>query len=268
MPKQLQTSWLGYIGGLQQKIFSKEELHIENIEQVLNIMQVTTPVFNHSIPWIYLLDYTTGKYMVVSNSLQAMLGYKTEDFLEGGINFTLENYQQKHLQLFNEEIFPDRLEMLKKIPYQEHPNYIFSYNFQFKNRKGEYINLLQRNTFFKSDKNNNPLMSFGVITNVNHFKSETPIIQVVEKINSLNTLEDAETVFKKSYFPNQEERLFTRREKEILPYLASGLSSKEIANKLYLSEFTVINHRRNMMMKTGSLNVTQLVCFALMHCII
>jgi DNA-binding CsgD family transcriptional regulator len=267
MPTQ-QTSWLGYIGGLQQKKFSEEELHIENIEQMHNIMQITTPVFNHSIPWIYLLDYTTGKYIVVSNSLQAMLGYKTEEFLEGGINFTLENYQQKHLQLFNEEIFPDRLRILKKIPYQEHPNYIFSYNFQFKNRKGENINLSQRNSIIKSDENNNPLISFGVITNVNYFKSEIPIIQVVEKINSSDTLENAETVFKKSYFPNQEEKLFTRREKEILPYLASGLSSKEITNKLYLSEFTVINHRRKMMMKTGSLNVTQLVCFALMHCII
>ncbi|MDP4284861.1 MAG: hypothetical protein Q8891_10575 [Bacteroidota bacterium] len=49
MPRQ-HTSWLGYIGGLQQRNFSKEELHIENIEQVLNIMQVTTPVFNQTIP--------------------------------------------------------------------------------------------------------------------------------------------------------------------------------------------------------------------------
>ncbi|MDP4284862.1 MAG: response regulator transcription factor [Bacteroidota bacterium] len=217
---------------------------------------------------MYLLDYTTGKYIAVSNSMQKMLGYKTKAFLEGGINFTLEKYEKKHLQLLNEEIFPDRLKILKKIPYQEHPNYIFSHNFQFKNRKGECINLLQRNTFIKSDKNNNPLMSFGVITNVNHFKSEIPIIQVVEKINSSDTLEDAETVFKKSYFPNQEGRLFTRREKEILLYLANGLSSKEIANKLNLSEFTVINHRRNMMMKAGSKNVTQLISYALRNCII
>ena len=107
--------------------------------------------------------------------MQTMLGYKTKEFLEGGIDFTLENYNQKHLKLFNEEMFPDRLEILKKIPYQEHPNYIFSYNFQFKNRKGEYINLLQRNSIIKSDENNNPLMSFGLITNINHFKSEIPL---------------------------------------------------------------------------------------------
>lgn len=267
MAKQT-TSWLNYIDTLQQRAFSKDELDIEGIEQILDIRQITAPVLNHSIPWIYLLDYTTGKYMIVSDSLQAMLGYKTEDFLNGGLNFTLENYQQKHLRIFNEEIFPERLKFLKKIPPDQHPDYIFSYNFQFKNRQGEYINLLQRNRFIKSDENNNPLMSFGVVTNINHFKSDTPIIQVIEKINSTNTFEGAETVFKKSYYPNKEDSLFTKREKELLPYLASGLCSKEIADKLRISEFTVINHRRNMMAKTGSSNITQLVCFALMHCLI
>jgi len=266
MTKQT-TSWLKYMGGLQQRSFSKDELDIEGVEQILDIRKITMPVFNHSIPWIYLLDYTSGKYMVVSDSLQAMLGFKTEDFLDGGLNFTLENYQQTHLRIFNEEIFPDRLKFLKKIPSDQHADYIFSYNFQFKNRQGEYINLLQRNRFIKSDANNNPLVSFGVITNVNHFKSETPIIQVVEKINSSNTMEDAETVFKKSYFPNKEDSLFTKREKELLPYLAGGLCSKEIADKLHISEYTVTNHRRNMMMKTGSSNITQLVCFALIHCL-
>jgi len=267
MAKEI-TSWLNYIGGLQHRAFSKEELNIEGMEQIPDIGQITASVFNHSIPWIYLLDYTSSNYMVVSDSLQAMLGYKTREFLDGGLNFTLENYQQTHLKIFNEEIFPDRLEFLKKIPADQHADYIFSYNFQFKNRKGEYTNLLQRNRFIKSDANNNPLMSFGVITNVNHFKSDTPIIQVVEKINSSNTMEDAETVFKKSYFPDKEDALFTKREKELLPYLAGGLCSKEIADKLHISEYTVTNHRRNMMMKTGSMNVTQLVCFALAHCII
>ena len=111
MAKQT-TSWLNYMGGLQQRAFSKNELDVEGIEQIMDIRQITTPVLNHSIPWIYLLDYTSGKYMVVSDSLQAMLGFKTEDFLDGGFNFTLENYQQSHLKIFNEEIV--RISLLHK----------------------------------------------------------------------------------------------------------------------------------------------------------
>jgi DNA-binding CsgD family transcriptional regulator len=261
-------SWINYMGGLQKRSFSKEQLDIVGLDQILNIRSVTAPVFNHSIPWIYLLDYTTGNYMIVSNSLTSMLGYEPEDFLNEGISFSLENYNPLHLKMFNEVIFPDRLNFIKKIPYKEHPDYIFSYNFQFKNRKGELINLLQRNCFIKSDENNNPLISFGVISNINYFKTEIPLIQTVEKMNSKDPSEGVEIISKKSYYPNNEDGLFTKREKQLLPYLANGLSSKEIAGKLFVSEYTVINHRRNMMMKTGSKNVTQLISYALRNCII
>lgn len=264
MAKQT-TSWLNYMGGLQHRRFSKEELDIDGIDQIKNLQLISPSMFNYSVPWIYLLDYTSGKYMSVSQSLQPMLGYKMEDFLEGGVNFTLENYQQKHLHLFNEEIFPDRLKFLKNIPAEQHHDYIFSYNFQFKNRKGEYVNLLQRSRFIKSDANRNPLISFGVITILHHFNSKTPLIQVIEKVNPFNTLDSAQTIFKKSYYPDKEDHLFTRREKELLPYLGEGLCSKEIAHKLCISEYTVINHRRNMMLKTGSSNITQLMYFALTH---
>lgn len=266
MAKEI-PSWINYIGGMKQRTFSKNELFIEGLDQIINIKSVTASVFNHSIPWIYLLDYTTGNYIIVSNSITAMLGYKTEDFLNEGISFTLANYNPQHLKIFNEDIFPDRLKILKNIPYKEHGDYIFSYNFQFQNSDGKFINLLQRNSFIKSDENNNPLMSFGVITNINHFKIENPVIQTVEKINSKEEMQTGEPFFKKSYFLNKEDSFFTKREKELLPLLADGLCSKEIADKLYISEFTVINHRRNMMLKTGSNNTTQLVSYALKNCI-
>ncbi|HEV8506326.1 MAG TPA: helix-turn-helix transcriptional regulator [Chitinophagaceae bacterium] len=257
------TSWLSYMGALQKQSFTPEQLNTEGLEKILNINQVTNAVFNHSIPWIYLLDYTSGKYLLVSNSMKMMLGYDPNYFMSAGLSLTFENYHSKHMDLFNEEIFPDRLEILKKIPYQEHPNYIFSYNFQFKTRRGEYINLLQRNCFVKSDENGNPLLSFGVITNVNHYKSENPVIQVVEKIDNTEFLGGTKTISTKAYYMNKEDHLFTKREKELLCWIAAGFTSKEIADKLFISEYTVINHRRNMMSKANARNVTELICCAI-----
>ena len=51
----------------------------------------------------------------------------------------------------------------------------------------------------------------------------------------------------------------TRREKEILQFIAAGLSSKEIADKLFISEHTVSNHRKNMLRKKGAKSSAQLV---------
>lgn len=51
----------------------------------------------------------------------------------------------------------------------------------------------------------------------------------------------------------------TRREKEILELLSSGLTSHEIAAKLFLSNYTVDTHRKNMLQKFNVHNTTALL---------
>jgi two-component system nitrate/nitrite response regulator NarL len=51
----------------------------------------------------------------------------------------------------------------------------------------------------------------------------------------------------------------TPREKEILRMLASGLNSKMIANELSVSEYTVSNHRINLLRKFSAANVAELI---------
>ena len=43
--------------------------------------------------------------------------------------------------------------------------------------------------------------------------------------------------------------VITKRETEILELIAYELTTKEIANKLYISTHTVISHRKNLMAK-------------------
>jgi DNA-binding NarL/FixJ family response regulator len=49
------------------------------------------------------------------------------------------------------------------------------------------------------------------------------------------------------------------RETEILGYLQNGLSNKEIADKLFLSELTVKTHRKNIMQKMNVSKITDLM---------
>lgn len=53
------------------------------------------------------------------------------------------------------------------------------------------------------------------------------------------------------------------REREVLQMVAEGLTAKEIAAKLHLSVKTVETHRRQVMEKTGSNSVADLVRFAI-----
>lgn len=54
----------------------------------------------------------------------------------------------------------------------------------------------------------------------------------------------------------------TRREQEVMRLVAQGLSSKEIASKLYISPKTVENHRTKIMEKMGFGNLVDLVKYA------
>ncbi|HRH59228.1 MAG TPA: response regulator transcription factor [Chitinophagaceae bacterium] len=61
----------------------------------------------------------------------------------------------------------------------------------------------------------------------------------------------------------KDSHLVTEREKEILLLLCEGFSSKQIANKLYLSIKTVENHRTHLLEKTHVHNTAGLVMYAI-----
>ena len=62
----------------------------------------------------------------------------------------------------------------------------------------------------------------------------------------------------------EEDRL-SEREVEILVGICQGLSTQEIAVKLYISKRTVDKHRANILEKSGSKNTASLVVYAIKH---
>jgi len=57
----------------------------------------------------------------------------------------------------------------------------------------------------------------------------------------------------------------TEREQEILRLIANSYTNKEIGDKLFISEFTVATHRRNLKRKLQADNTADLIRFALAH---
>ncbi len=260
MTSKKAVTWANYFEQFSDKQIKPEVSKIEGIEKLINLKQHVHNILSHSVPMIYLLDYTTGKYTFVSNECQSHLNFSHTKLMDGGVNFVMDSYHPDDLKLFNDQIFTDRLKVLEAIPINQHKDHIFSFNYRVKNGKGVFINILQRNAFIQSDENGQPLLSLGVVTNVNHFKTENPVIQLIEKVDPLTG--NVEVVQKSSYYLREEDKIFSKREKEILPWLAEGLTSKQIADKLFISEHTVINHKRNMHHKSDTQNTAALISFA------
>jgi DNA-binding NarL/FixJ family response regulator len=62
---------------------------------------------------------------------------------------------------------------------------------------------------------------------------------------------------------NDDDLPLTKREREILQYIADGLNNLQIAEKLFISARTVETHRTNIMQKLDIHDAANLVRFAL-----
>lgn len=59
--------------------------------------------------------------------------------------------------------------------------------------------------------------------------------------------------------------VLSEREKDVLRLLTLGLSNKEVADRLNISQHTVISHRKNIIEKTGIKSLAGLTVYAILH---
>ncbi len=65
-----------------------------------------------------------------------------------------------------------------------------------------------------------------------------------------------------------EDLQLTKREIEVIKLIAEGLTSQDIADKLFISPRTVDTHRRNLLQKLNVKNTAELIKFAIKHNIV
>ena len=96
--------------------------------------------------------------------------------------------------------------------------------------------------------------------------SKSDLIAAIETVNNGKfyfTEEEAKTesinVFADEFMKKHQ---LTKREVEIIKLVCQELNSKEIADKLFIAEFTVTTHRRNILSKLNIKNTPALINFA------
>lgn len=79
--------------------------------------------------------------------------------------------------------------------------------------------------------------------------------------------EELLVLFTQKYFNNNkkedEDLQITSREMEVLQLVSQGLTNQEIADRLFISKRTVDGHKNNLIVKTGSKNIVELLKFAI-----
>lgn len=103
-----------------------------------------------------------------------------------------------------------------------------------------------------------------LIKNINKDGLEKAIQMISDGKNYFS--EELWTFFTKKMQPQKDEKLdikLTKREKEILELICRGLTNEDIAEKLFISQRTVIGHKSKLIAKTDCKNTVQLVSYAI-----
>jgi len=66
-------------------------------------------------------------------------------------------------------------------------------------------------------------------------------------------------------YSKNEMPVLSNREKEILSLISEGYTNPQIAEKIFLSQFTVDSHRKNLLAKLNVKNTATLIKFAVEH---
>lgn len=229
--------------------------------------KLTMPMHAAFAPVTFLVDYSTKKYMYVEESCLDVLGFSASYFLETGLEEYLSKWHPADFQLMDTKVFPANLTFLSTVPSEQYHDYIFSYNYRFKNALGTYITLLQRFSYVPSATRSFPQGVIGVIFDITHFKHDTTIVHTIEKSKIVQNKRVNDLVVKNVYpvIEVTNDQRLSKREVQIIQLIAKGLSSKQIAAQTFLSLYTINNHRKNILAKTSAQSFSEVISYAVKH---
>ena len=191
----------------------------------------------------------------ISKNMFSCLGLKNETVVKGGMRY------------FWSRIHPDDLEhwlialkdlmnyTLSEIHVEERKQMSYSWNYRFKNAKGVYVNIIQNTTPLEFDEDIKPIIGLAHYTVLNS-NIKMDMCASAKLLNSNNEYET-------KYFNNFSQKLISdgisNRERDIIRLLVLNYSSKEIADKLFISSNTVDTHRRNILKKLNISSTGELI---------
>ncbi|SHK52879.1 helix-turn-helix domain-containing protein [Chryseobacterium polytrichastri] len=132
-----------------------------------------------------------------------------------------------------------------------------SYCFRMKTANGNYELFHHQAIPTLEDENGHIVQSINIHTNIHHITKHNPYTVLVSGIGPRNDFHQIK--IDDDSIPHHPCMNLTKRETEVLAFIAKGYSGSEISKILILSEHTVRTHRRNILAKTSSRNSKELV---------
>ena len=219
-----------------------------NINAADPIMQQLEQVMEDNDQFLTVSDLGQIKFLFASKRIRQMIGVEPAELNPGHFVEVTHPDDLNRLGLLRAQTFIVEKEVLET----QKGSALVSFSMRLRNPAGEYNNHLCQAYFFYSPIPHKAVYLVQVISNVSWYKM---------KKQEFHHYKGKDLSFFR--YPDEEllkiGPVFSTRELEIIKLVESGLSSKQIAEKLFLSVYTVNTHRSNILEKSGKAQVSDLI---------
>ena len=198
--------------------------------------------------YFQVFDMGQMKFLFTSKNIIQMIGVTAEEINPGHYTHRIHPDDEERLGQARSRVY----KMEKEIFKAQKGSSLTSYNLRIRNEDGNYNSLFVQDYMFYSPIPYKVVFLIQVITNIDWYN--------MKKDRFHHYAGNDLSLFK---FPDQKLLEIgpdlSYREFEIIRMIEAGHSSKDIADKLFLSIHTVNTHRSNILEKTGKSQISDLI---------
>ncbi|HVD98102.1 MAG TPA: helix-turn-helix transcriptional regulator [Cytophagaceae bacterium] len=248
----------------QQQLFEESQAWNKIIHSIINqyasgdffcsidrdsiLRDIQTNLFiKHSPAIVVVLDYGIKGYVYVSENVKAELDIDPNELLEQGFGRAMTSFEENQKNLFIEQLYPTIFKTFADhAPLNQAKDLHVTYNTLLKTTRGHYEWYYHQMSVLACDEQGFPRYGFKLISNIDKYKKDEKLNFNIYKKNGEN---EHEVIFSKDFLPYKIDHVLSDREKEIMKLVEDGMSTKMIADKLFISTNTVSTHRKNLLRK-------------------
>lgn len=203
-----------------------------------------------------IFDLYKKDHIYYSKNHTTLFGWDIAEAHDVGLDYTTMRIHPDDLQELAEagNYF---IKLSLQIPIADKKKFKLIQDYRFLNKNNQYIRIIEQRKLLELDSLGNIWLALCCMD-----ISPDQDSQRLTSSRAINIETGELFEFKKTTVQKNEEQTLSKREKEILHWIAKGFASKQIADKLYISVNTVNTHRQRIIEKLNVSNTFEAITYA------
>ena len=239
---------------LDYQKLNPEELDYSVLDKHISMLERLNVIESSSIS---IFDTYKRDHIFVSRGFEAQLGWSVEDIEKEGHSYIDSRVHPDDLiGLLESGTYYLRLAYYE-VPKNEWKNYKVISDYRVKNRDGHYVRVIEQHICLEFNKEGFVWLDLSIMDLSPDQDLATPFRSRLMNFKTGELFE-----YKPITDSNKSKTQLSAREKEVLKLIATGMVSKQIADKLFISVNTVNTHRQNIIEKLNVSNTAEAIKYA------